>query len=210
MKLAVTMLVGPPFSPAVPSLTGEAQQWYPVIYALNDPDPLAVCTGRNLPDGSLVPLGQRTYSNISTMKVKTFFYAFWGMLIWVMQHGSFGGPALSRDEYYAAGSSDFRAYVWKIPDSSHLVQQRQHLDIDQWATFTHGDVVGEPRFSHAFVCSDGKHHSGFTASPILPRTIPAELSTPLFRLSGKHALGLCMYEKLETPPQGMHQSLTTR
>lgn len=45
------------------------QQYYPVIYGLNDPHPLAVCTGRNLPDGSPVPPGERSYCNVSTMKV---------------------------------------------------------------------------------------------------------------------------------------------
>ncbi|KAI6025513.1 hypothetical protein EDC04DRAFT_2606285 [Pisolithus marmoratus] len=59
-RLAVTML-----------------HWYPMIYALSDPYPLATCTGRNGPDGNLVPAGERMYSNQCTMKRR---YSYGGMV----------------------------------------------------------------------------------------------------------------------------------
>ena len=47
------------------------KHYLPTIYAIMDPDPLAVLSGRNLPDGALVPDGERTYTNSCTIKVST-------------------------------------------------------------------------------------------------------------------------------------------
>lgn len=67
----MTMLVSFYSLPNPHLLTIGDKHYYPIIYALNDPEPLAICTGRNLPGGSPVPPEQRTYCNISTMKVGT-------------------------------------------------------------------------------------------------------------------------------------------
>ena len=48
------------------------------------------------------------------------------------QHGSFGGPALTSDAYYGAGSDDFRGYVWKIPETPKLLEQRKEINVDRW------------------------------------------------------------------------------
>lgn len=48
------------------------------------------------------------------------------------QHGSFGGPGLDGDEYYSAGSDDFRAYVWKIPSTETLLEARETLSSEDW------------------------------------------------------------------------------
>jgi WD repeat-containing protein 22 len=45
--------------------------YLPAIYSLSDPNPIAVLSGRNLPDGSPIPPKQRTYKNSCTMKVST-------------------------------------------------------------------------------------------------------------------------------------------
>ena len=37
-----------------------------------------------------------------------------------------------RDMYYTAGSDDFRAYVWKIPDESALVESRKVVEYSDW------------------------------------------------------------------------------
>jgi len=97
-KLAVTML-----------------HWFPTIYAVSDPHPLAVLTGKNNPDGSPVNFGERTYSNSCTMK-----------------SGAFGGPGMNEDILYGAGSDDFRGYVWKIPELSTLLGVRQEISADEW------------------------------------------------------------------------------
>lgn len=43
--------------------------YFPTIYSINDSEPLAICTGRNRPDGTPVGDGERTYINSCTMKV---------------------------------------------------------------------------------------------------------------------------------------------
>ena len=45
------------------------QNFYPTIYALNDPHPIAICKSTVLPDGSPIPRGERTYANACTIKV---------------------------------------------------------------------------------------------------------------------------------------------
>ncbi|KAF9220896.1 WD40 repeat-like protein [Gyrodon lividus] len=97
-KLAVTML-----------------HWFPTIYALSDPHPLAVLTGHNNPDGTPVASGERTYTNSCTMK-----------------SGAFGGPGMNEDILYGAGSDDFRGYVWKLPELSVLSGLRQEIKSDEW------------------------------------------------------------------------------
>lgn len=44
------------------------------------------------------------------------------------KHGSFGGgvdAAPGRGLYYAAGSDDFKAYVWEVPNLEHLREERR-------------------------------------------------------------------------------------
>ena len=48
-----------------------------------------------------------------------------------IKHGGFGG-ALETDYLYAAGSDDFRGYVWKIPPLSVLEEQRKVFSADEW------------------------------------------------------------------------------
>lgn len=50
----------------------------------------------------------------------------------VIKHGSFGGPGLVTDDLYAAGSDDFRGYVWKIPPISMLEEQRKVFSVNEW------------------------------------------------------------------------------
>ncbi|KAF7299756.1 WD40 repeat-like protein [Mycena chlorophos] len=96
----------------------------PTIYALNDAHPLAVCSAPNLPDGTPVPEGGRTYSNCCTIK-----------------HGAFGGPGLEEDSLYVAGSDDFRAYVWSLPSPADLEAQRTILTFDEWEAGQQEDIV---------------------------------------------------------------------
>ncbi|KIJ62541.1 hypothetical protein HYDPIDRAFT_30150 [Hydnomerulius pinastri MD-312] len=105
-KLAVTML-----------------HWYPTIYALSDPHPLAVLSGRNKPDGTPLPPGERTYCNSCTMK-----------------SGAFGGPGMNEDVLYGAGSDDFRGYVWKIPELSVLAGLRRKIKVNEWFAQEWDDV----------------------------------------------------------------------
>ncbi|KAJ3969032.1 WD40 repeat-like protein [Lentinula raphanica] len=87
--------------------------YYPTIYALSDPYPIAICTANAV---EKLP-GERTYSNSCTMK-----------------HGCFGGIGIDNSgiEYYCGGSDDFCAYLWKIPPVEHLVAQREEIPGHEW------------------------------------------------------------------------------
>ncbi|KAF8895628.1 WD40-repeat-containing domain protein [Infundibulicybe gibba] len=128
------------------------QHYLPTLYALTDPQPVAICSGRNLPDGTPVSAADTTYSNSCTMK-----------------HGSFGGPGLDRDSFYAAGSDDFRGYIWGIPTLSNLLSKRREVSADRW--------IDQDRSQTAFTTGTWK-----------PRYIPIELGTPLCRLTGHKSI----------------------
>ncbi|KAL0069092.1 hypothetical protein AAF712_003778 [Marasmius tenuissimus] len=90
--------------------------YYPTLFKLSDPDPLAFFTGRNTPDGAPFPDGQRTYANSCTMK-----------------HGSFGGPPDDLGvNYYCAGSDNFCGYLWKIPPIEELISMREEISFHDW------------------------------------------------------------------------------
>ncbi|KAG1766160.1 WD40 repeat-like protein [Suillus occidentalis] len=100
--------------------------YFPTIYALSDPHPLAICTGRNAPDGTPISPSQRTYTNSCTMK-----------------SGAFGGPGMDEDDMYGAGSDDFRAYVWKIPPLMTLQGLRKEITAHDWYIREWPDTVGK-------------------------------------------------------------------
>ncbi|EIM81489.1 WD40 repeat-like protein [Stereum hirsutum FP-91666 SS1] len=107
--------------------------YYPTIYSIKYPYPLATCSGSNLPDGSPVPPGTRKFSNSCTVK-----------------HGSFGGEA-NGDDCYAFGSDDFRGYVWKIPPLQHLEEQRTVIN--------NHDNYGRDTTSGTIAFTDGRKRS---------------------------------------------------
>jgi WD repeat-containing protein 22 len=83
-----------------------------------------------------------------------------------MKHGSFGGSGLTKDEYYSAGSDDFRGYVWKVPDIADLIERRLEVSANDW------------------VAQDSPQNIGFSEGMWEPRYVPADLSRPIFRLNG--------------------------
>ncbi|KAG2101108.1 WD40 repeat-like protein [Suillus discolor] len=98
--------------------------YFPTIYAMSDPHPLAICTGRNTPDGTPISPPQRSYTNSCTMK-----------------SGAFGGPGMDEDDMYGAGSDDFRAYVWRIPPLMTLQGLRQEITSHDWYAREWPDTV---------------------------------------------------------------------
>ncbi|KAJ7439203.1 WD40 repeat-like protein [Mycena latifolia] len=124
--------------------------YFPTIYDLADSDPVVVCSAPNLPDGTAVPSGESTYANFcSTMK-----------------QGSFGGPGLDVDTLYAAGSDDFRAYIWALPSPAELAARRTVISHADWEAGEHPGVVA------------------FAEKITGPRCVPAQLHTPRARLGG--------------------------
>ncbi|KAJ6582810.1 WD40-repeat-containing domain protein [Mycena sp. CBHHK59/15] len=136
--------------------------YFPTIYALMDPHPVAVCSAPNLPDGTPVPPGERTYANSCTMK-----------------HGSFGGPGLDADVLYAAGSDDFRAYVWALPSPAELTAQRTVISSAEWSAGEHAGVVAPhglavcPRATGHAACAPGGHQSIVNTVLVHPRMLLA-------------------------------------
>jgi len=68
----------------------------------------------------------------------------------LIQHGSFGGTGLTAD-LYAAGSDDFRAYIWKLPSTSQLEAQRKILSIEDWESYGDSSLTSRPP-SRTFNC----------------------------------------------------------
>ncbi|KAF5340637.1 hypothetical protein D9611_007483 [Ephemerocybe angulata] len=127
--------------------------YLPTIYTISDPNPIATCSGECLPDGSKVSEGQRTYVNSCTMK-----------------HGHFGGPGLDSDAFYGAGSDDFRGYLWRIPPTSQLLEQRVEVSPVDW--WSEKEQIGV----------------AFTEGYSNPKYVPKELSTPFSRLGGHRSI----------------------
>ncbi|KAI0087760.1 WD40-repeat-containing domain protein [Irpex rosettiformis] len=126
--------------------------YLPTIYSLDDEYPLATCSGNYSPNGNPTPPGSRTYSNSCTMK-----------------HGSFGGPGLIFDEYYAAGSDNFCGYVWKIPSIEEMKQEREIL--------TDAEFYQRDRSTTAFASSLSDD-----------RYIPMQLQRPVCQLGGHKSI----------------------
>jgi DDB1- and CUL4-associated factor 5 len=146
-----------------------------------------MCSGKYLPGGTPVTSPKDgTYTNSCTIKVGAFYASARLRLTFVGQHGSFGGPGLDSDQFYCAGSEDFRAYVWKIPEISELVERRIEISSFDWSTQEWADVTGK-RFRTRVVDISESWSLAFSEGTKTPRYIPVDLSTPLFRLTGKHA-----------------------
>ncbi|KZT44597.1 WD40 repeat-like protein [Sistotremastrum suecicum HHB10207 ss-3] len=161
--------------------------FYPVIYGLSDPSPLAVLTADFLPDGSVIPEGERTYTNRATE----------------LKRGSFGSLGSDDEQYYTSGSDDFRAYVWKIPPVEVLKEQRQTIDADRWKTLSE-DVIGNVHRSLASFNAKCVHpKEGLT--PCLPphRSI---INTSLFHPTLPHIVtagvesGILIHSPFPTAP----------
>ncbi|KZT12209.1 WD40 repeat-like protein [Laetiporus sulphureus 93-53] len=134
-------------------LAATMMHYLPTIYSVTDPYPIAVCSGEALSTGPLEHSAERTYSNGCTIK-----------------HGSFGGPGMGNDHLYCAGSDDFRAYVWRIPDPMALVDRRESHDASIWTNSGNSETVGyrAPKSGTCYV--------------------PYQLNAPLCRITGHQSI----------------------
>jgi WD repeat-containing protein 22 len=168
--------------------TATLQHHFPTLYALSDPHPLAICSGKNLPDGTPTSSSKDgAYVNSCTIKVINTVLHSQLRLTYCSQHGSFGGPGLDSDQFYCAGSEDFRAYVWKVPELSKLAERRIEISSLDWSTQEWADVTGKS-LKHTVLDVAQPQFAAFSEGTKTPRYVPVDLSTPLFRLTGKHAL----------------------
>lgn len=121
----------------------------PTIYALDDPIPLGYCSSAADVGGS------SGYMNHTTIK-----------------HGSIGRMGSANDDYFCAGSDDFRAYVWKLPSSQELLDSRREVSPAGWLDEADGVI--------AFLdTSSGQ------------RYVPTDLSSPFCRLTGHKTIVNC-------------------
>ncbi|KZV66865.1 WD40 repeat-like protein [Peniophora sp. CONT] len=147
------------------SLTWSYTHFYPTIYGMTDTGPLAICTGKFFPDGNPPPDGERTYCNDATIKACLSHSS--SPHVSPLQHGSFGGPD---GTYYAAGSDDFRGYVWQIPPLRELQEQRQVLNEAEWRAREIGQVADS---------AQGDYKA---------RYLPVQLNRPEFQLRGHQSI----------------------
>jgi WD repeat-containing protein 22 len=113
--------------------------------------PLGICT--DLSSAHLQGSQGPQYRNNSTVK-----------------HGSIGGRySEGGEEYYCAGSDDFRAYIWKLPSSEKLLSLRKQVDSGQWSHENSGQLA-------------------FLDRETGDRFLPDNLDTPLSRLTGHRSI----------------------
>ncbi|KAH9447997.1 hypothetical protein MJO28_011549 [Puccinia striiformis f. sp. tritici] len=89
-------------------------KWYPTIWSLNDPHPLAVLKSEPTSNGDTQSEGG--FRDVCTIK-----------------HGGFSNNVHSDSTYFAGGSDDFRCYGWKLPSISEMESQRYEVDkLSDW------------------------------------------------------------------------------
>lgn len=108
-----------------------------------------------------------------------------------IQSGVFGGPGMSEDVLYAAGSDDFRGYVWQVPETRVLMGLRQEISADEWYAQEWPNVTGvcvtsedgEVEILTLFTCGGSPAYSQGLSST---RHVPLQISTPLCRVNGEY------------------------
>ncbi|PLW52472.1 hypothetical protein PCANC_10609 [Puccinia coronata f. sp. avenae] len=89
-------------------------KWYPTIWSLDDPHPLAVLKSEPTVDGDAQTQGG--FRDVCTIK-----------------HGGFSNHVHSDSTYFAGGSDDFRCYGWKIPSVAEMESQRCEIkSVSDW------------------------------------------------------------------------------
>ena len=90
--------------------------------------------------------------------------------------------------YYTAGSDDFRAYVWKIPDESALLESRKVVEYSDWIKNRRPGELGAWIRLTTLVLNAHSFRAGYSATALGPRYVPQEISIPLARLTGNSLL----------------------
>lgn len=170
----------------------SSQHYLPTIYALNDAFPLAVCSGNNLPDGTPASPDDGKYANSCTIKVcvsspYSLFILFSGSCF----------LSMVRSEIPVSTQEDFIALVPKIFGHTSGRYQNIRIWLTNGSKSTHWtrrvrdwrmSLVRTAKLADFPVRKKGLMaicNAAFAEKPLTPRYIPVELSTPLFRLTGK-------------------------
>lgn len=108
------------FDPTGRMLASSLSRFSPTLYAVGDPDPLA-----------LLESVQKDNSGLKSCCT--------------IKHGSFGFDAQLGKLHYAIGSDDFRAYVFEIPDIETLKNGREIVNLSTWIQETTQDHQARKR-----------------------------------------------------------------
>lgn len=122
------------FAPSGSIICATLSGHLPTLYELNDPSPLATLSSPGPPDPAPAP---RTPSSSPSKRHQALSFPHGYRNTTTTKHGSFGGPVGASPGdglLYAAGSDDFRAYVWKVPSLEALRKQRCKIEKDQLRT----------------------------------------------------------------------------
>jgi len=93
-------------------------KWYPTIWSLDDPHPLAVLKSEPTVNGDSQSEG--AFRDVCTIK-----------------HGGFSNHVHSDSTYFAGGSDDFRCYGWKLPSITDMENQRHEVaKLSDWLNET--------------------------------------------------------------------------
>ncbi|KAG2001800.1 hypothetical protein CC2G_004929 [Coprinopsis cinerea AmutBmut pab1-1] len=174
-KKTVNHLSNPEASSIVFDRTGSKfaitmVNFFPTIFSTSDPNPIAICSGKYLPNGDLVDTtSSRTYQNACTMK-----------------HGSFGGPGMDEDIYYGAELVEQRREInasdWHAAEPESTIaftagfSQPKYVPVDISQPFCHlnghlsivNTIVFHPQFLHVATAGVEKDiilHSPTPGSP---------------------------------------------
>ncbi|KAG8214532.1 hypothetical protein J3R82DRAFT_9592 [Butyriboletus roseoflavus] len=106
-----------------------------------------------------------------------------------MKSGAFGGPGMNEeDNFYGAGSDDFRGYVWRIPELSTLLGFRQEINTDEWMSHEWNGVCGEFINSLNVISLRSTRVTAYAENQCATRYIPLQIDTPLCRLNGHKSI----------------------
>lgn len=92
---------------------------------------------------------------------------------------------MNEDNFYGAGSDDFRGYVWKMPELGTLSALRQEINADEWMSHEWTDVCGKLINSLNVISLYLSWAPAYSESQWATRYIPLQIDTPLCRLNGR-------------------------
>ncbi|KAJ3024460.1 UNVERIFIED_CONTAM: hypothetical protein HDU68_008149 [Siphonaria sp. JEL0065] len=152
------------FSPCGTLFGATFQKWYPTIYSIHDPFPLA--TLRSKVDGirfrgpsvgqpMMAALQRPVRGYLSTCTIKTGAFGGGGDVDFLgKQRGKSSWKRNPGGLVFSVGSDDRRAYVWEVPNKEFLVSKR--VDVDPARDFGGSGGLDKRQAAIAFVGDKGE------------------------------------------------------
>ncbi|GAA5881610.1 hypothetical protein JCM3774_006493 [Rhodotorula dairenensis] len=166
----------------------------PTLYELSEPEPLACFASPAPPPPSASLLSSSSSSSTATAPPPPMSFPRGYRNSTTTKHGSFGGSyggadaaAPGRGLYYAAGSDDFKTYLWEVPDLERLREGRRRV---RSTAIGAGDRSGSGGHTAAAAAAeDGVRFLDMqTKGPIAPAVFPALVSPASSILTGHRSV----------------------